>query len=132
MVIVLFHQYKINISYWPDGTRMIEIYTYSLVTNLVMLVSIAETSTGITDQQVLNIAVHDDALLITEDKDFGELTFRLRLKHCGILLVRLSDLDRIERIELAAQTIHLHMNKLENSFSVLTKQGIRIKPASVE
>jgi len=34
-------------------------------------------------------------LLITEDKDFGELTFRLRLNHCGVLLIRLSDLPRL-------------------------------------
>ncbi len=35
----LFHQYKISLSYWSDGTRMIGVYTCSLVTNLVMLVS---------------------------------------------------------------------------------------------
>jgi len=38
-VVVFFHQYKINLSYWPDGTRMIEFYTCPFVTNLVMLVS---------------------------------------------------------------------------------------------
>jgi predicted nuclease of predicted toxin-antitoxin system len=42
------------------------------------IISIAETSPGIPDQQVLDIAMHNNALLITEDKDFGELTFRLR------------------------------------------------------
>ena len=88
------------------------------------VVAIAETNQGITDMEVLSIAVHNNALLITEDKDFGELSFRLRLKHCGILLIRLSDLKRDERVELAAKTIHLHIDKLINSFSVLTKQGI--------
>ncbi|MBZ4676393.1 MAG: hypothetical protein JG782_1012 [Anaerophaga sp.] len=34
-----FHQYKISLSYSADGTRMIEVYTCSFVTNLVMLVS---------------------------------------------------------------------------------------------
>ena len=34
-----FHQYKIILSYWSDGTRMVEVYTCSLVANLVMLVS---------------------------------------------------------------------------------------------
>ncbi|MBZ4676889.1 MAG: hypothetical protein JG782_1509 [Anaerophaga sp.] len=32
------HQYKISLSYWSDGTRMIEIYTCSFVTIFVMLV----------------------------------------------------------------------------------------------
>ena len=94
------------------------------------VIAIAETNPGIPDSEVLKIAVQYNALLITEDKDFGELTFRLRLKHCGIFLIRLSDLKRKERIELAAQTIQLHFNKLANNFAVMTKQGIRIKPSS--
>ncbi|TCO06912.1 DUF5615 family PIN-like protein [Natronoflexus pectinivorans] len=96
------------------------------------VVAIAEKNQGISDQEVLQIAVHNNALLITEDKDFGELSFRMRLKHCGILLIRLSDLNRNARIELAAKTIHLHLEKLRNSFSVLTSQGIRIKPGVAE
>jgi hypothetical protein len=35
----LFHQYKITLSHWPNGTRMIGSYTYSFVTTFVMLVS---------------------------------------------------------------------------------------------
>jgi predicted nuclease of predicted toxin-antitoxin system len=94
------------------------------------IIAIAETSPGIPDAQVLKIAVLNKALLITEDKDFGELTFRLRLDHYGILLIRLSNLKREERIDLASQIIQLHFNKLKNQFSVLTKQGLRIKPSS--
>ncbi len=38
--IFVFHQHIINLSYWSDGTRMIEfIYTCSFVTIFVMLVS---------------------------------------------------------------------------------------------
>ncbi len=94
------------------------------------ILAIAETSPGIPDAPVLKIAVQNNALLITEDKDFGELTFRLRLNHCGILLIRLSNLKREERIDLASQLIQLHLDKLKNQFSVLTKQGIRIKSSS--
>jgi predicted nuclease of predicted toxin-antitoxin system len=66
-------------------------------------------------------------LLITEDKDFGELTYRLKLKHKGILLIRLSDIPRKERIKLATKTIEKHFDKLRNYFSVLTKIRLRIK-----
>jgi predicted nuclease of predicted toxin-antitoxin system len=59
--------------------------------------AIIETTPGINDKQVLNIANNHNALLIAEDKDFGELTFRLRLNHCGILLIRLFDLPRNEK-----------------------------------
>lgn len=95
----------------------------------ISVISIAEESFGIKDEEVLAIAVKNQCLLITEDKDFGELTYRLKLEHKGILLIRLSELSRIERIELAAHTIEKHFNDLYNNFSVLDKRGIRIKTA---
>ena len=60
--------------------------------NKIEVYSIAETNPGIPDNEVLNIAVDKESLLITEDKDFGELTFRMGFKHKGIILIRLTDL----------------------------------------
>jgi predicted nuclease of predicted toxin-antitoxin system len=48
---------------------------------------IAETSPGIEDAEVLGIARPEKALLLTADKDFGELVFRNRETHSGILEV---------------------------------------------
>jgi predicted nuclease of predicted toxin-antitoxin system len=39
---------------------------------------------SISDKEVLAIANKQNALLITEDKDFGELVFRFQLLHKGI------------------------------------------------
>jgi predicted nuclease of predicted toxin-antitoxin system len=91
------------------------------------IVSIYEEYSGIKDAEVLRIAKDKQCLLITEDKDFGELTYRLKLEHRGIMLIRLSDIPRMERIELVLKTIEQHFNMLENNFSVLTKRGLRIK-----
>lgn len=52
--------------------------------------SILEQSPGIDDRHVLAIANRHKGILITEDKDFGELTYRLNKRHHGILLIRLS------------------------------------------
>jgi predicted nuclease of predicted toxin-antitoxin system len=91
------------------------------------VLSISEDCAGIKDIEVLDIAVKSQSLLITEDKDFGELTYRLRLHHKGILLIRLSDLPRNKRIEFVIETVDSHYDMLLNSFSVLTKRGLRIK-----
>ena len=91
--------------------------------------AIIEESPGITDQEVIEIAISRNGLLITEDKDFGELTYRLKHKHKGILLIRLSDIPRKERINLVIELIKKYSDKLENKFSVLTKKGLRIKTA---
>ena len=51
--------------------------------------AIVEQAPSIPDDEVLSIAFHLNAPLITEDKDFGELVFRLKLPHRGIILLRL-------------------------------------------
>jgi predicted nuclease of predicted toxin-antitoxin system len=89
--------------------------------------SIAEECWGIKDPEVLKIALQKGCLLVTEDKDFGELAFRLKFEHKGILLIRLNDLPRNERLTIAVETIGKHITKLYNNFSVLTRNGLRIK-----
>jgi predicted nuclease of predicted toxin-antitoxin system len=91
------------------------------------VISIAEDSSGIKDEEVLNIAIKNNCLLITEDKDFGELTYRLKLDHKGILVIRVSDIPRNERIELVAELIERHFDELCDNFSVIDKSRLRIK-----
>lgn len=94
------------------------------------VISISENSSGIKDKEVLKIADENQCLLITEDKDFGELAYRLKLVHKGILLIRLSDTPRKDRIELVAEIIEKNFNQLQFNFSVLSKSGLRIKVAN--
>ena len=108
-----------------------EIVDFGIITILrekgITIICIAENFSGIKDTEVLKIANENNCLLITEDKDFGELTHRLKIEHCGILLIRLSDLVRQERILVASETIINYFDKLKNNFSVLNKSGLRIK-----
>ena len=87
--------------------------------------AIVEEQPSITDEQVLTIAINFDALLITEDKDFGELVFRLRLPHKGILLIRIE--DEITKISKVAETIAKNYNELYGRFSVINEKKLRIK-----
>ena len=91
------------------------------------IISISENYSGISDIEVLKLSNEMDVLLITEDKDFGELTYRLKLKHKGILLIRLSDIPRSERIVLAAEIIQNHFQEMKTNFSVLNSRGLKIK-----
>lgn len=91
------------------------------------VLSIAQLNKGISDIEVLNFANENKCLLITEDKDFGELTHRLKLKHYGILLIRLSNMNRSERLILASEMIQKHYKDLQNNFAVLTSTNFRIK-----
>jgi predicted nuclease of predicted toxin-antitoxin system len=56
------------------------------------VIYVAELSPGVTNDDVLRQANDRDALLVTADQDFGELVFRQRLVHSGVLLLRLAGL----------------------------------------
>lgn len=89
------------------------------------VIAICELSPSITDTEVLQIAYTHKVLLITEDKDFGELVFRLQLPHHGILLIRID--DNSFKIKSAVQIIQSHLAELMERFSVLTKERLRTK-----
>ncbi|MEO7446541.1 MAG: DUF5615 family PIN-like protein [Ferruginibacter sp.] len=87
--------------------------------------SIAEDQPSITDKSVLSIACDNKALLITEDKDFGELVFRLQLPHHGILLIRIEKADL--KIHAVTTAIQHHYKEMINKFSVINDNKLRIK-----
>lgn len=89
--------------------------------------SIAEESPGIGDNDVLSRAYGEGIVLITADKDFGELVFRHKRPHAGILLLRLSGLSESEKCEMASRAIALHANDLQGAFCVLESDTLRIR-----
>src|SRR5712671_779505 len=52
------------------------------------VVAIAEVAKGATDEQVLKRAVNEKRVLITEDRDFGELVYARGRSSAGVILVR--------------------------------------------
>lgn len=89
--------------------------------------SVPEQSPGWSDRQVLAHAVSEGRIVISNDKDFGELVFKNRLPHCGIVLMRLDD----ERIETKIDVISRFLKTLTEPvtpghFIVLTEKGMRI------
>lgn len=89
--------------------------------------AIVEEDPSITDRQVLSIAFDQNALLLTEDKDFGELVIRLRLPHRGILLIRLGGFPIDVRIRLIIRAIRENLKDLPNNFAVLDGRRLRIR-----
>ncbi len=91
------------------------------------VIYIPETSPGIDDDKVLKLANDNTAILITSDKDFGELVFRRKLVNSGVILIRLHGCSIKEKQILIRDFIINHSSKIENSFSVITKENIRIR-----
>jgi len=90
--------------------------------------AIAEQEPSIADENVLDIAVRLGLPLLTEDKDFGELVFRLRLPHQGIILLRMVTISYEKRPLLAASIILERFSELADAFSVFDGFHLRIRP----
>jgi len=91
------------------------------------VVYIAEVEPGITDDVVLDRANKINALLITLDKDFGELTFRQGLVYGGVVLARLSGLTPDTKAKLVASILSKRGEEMVNAFSVITPGAVRIR-----
>jgi predicted nuclease of predicted toxin-antitoxin system len=88
---------------------------------------VAEKDAGISDDEVLEMANEKTALLLTADKDFGELVFRQRRVTSGVVLIRLAGLSPTRKAEIVVSAIKKHGTELKNSFSVITPGSIRIR-----
>ena len=63
-------------------------------------ISILEIERAMADYAILSIAESEGRMVVTMDKDFGELVYRSGLKHNGVLLLRLEDATGEEKAEI--------------------------------
>lgn len=64
---------------------------------------IAEFAPSVDDETVLYEANQNRALLLTEDKDFGELVYRQGRVHMGVVLIRLAGLSHKQKRKVSQQ-----------------------------
>jgi len=91
---------------------------------------VTEMDPGISDDEVLYKAEKGSAILITADKDFGELVFRQQRITKGVVLVRLAGLLPSKKAEIASTMIKKHLDAIQNAFSVISPNTIRIRRIS--
>ena len=85
------------------------------------VIHIAEIAPAITDIEVLKVAIQEDSLLITYDKDFGDLIFYRRYQSRGVILLRLPEtLSSLEKADIVADVINEKREELFQSFTVVT------------
>ena len=88
---------------------------------------VAEMEPGLSDDEVLELSHQEAALLLTTDKDFGEMVFRQRRCSGGILLTRLAGLSVQRKEDIVATTVAEHGSELPQSFTVITPGLCRIR-----
>jgi predicted nuclease of predicted toxin-antitoxin system len=88
---------------------------------------IAEVEPGISDDRVLDLANQEADVLLTADKDFGELVFRRGRLTFGILLIRLAGLSPTRKADVVASSVGEHGPELLGAFAVLAPRSFRIR-----
>ena len=78
------------------------------------------------DREVLSIACQEQRILITNDRDFGELIFRQRLPHSGVILFRLEAEDLPAKMAWLSRVLTDYVQQLGH-FLVVTERGIRVR-----
>jgi predicted nuclease of predicted toxin-antitoxin system len=91
---------------------------------------VAEMEPGISDGAVLDLANREAALLLTADKDFGELVYRQYRLAAGVVLIRLAGLSPTSKAKVVASAINKHAPELPGAFAVITPGRIRIRRLS--
>ena len=80
---------------------------------------VAEMAPSISDDRVLDVANRERALLLTADKDFGEMVFRQRRFSGGIIRVRLAGISATRKAEIVAAAISRSQSELAGGFTVI-------------
>jgi predicted nuclease of predicted toxin-antitoxin system len=83
---------------------------------------------GATDDEILTRAFAEVRILLTEDKDFGELVYRLHQPARGIVLLRFDVSDRDWKIPRLRALLEEDVERLPGSFVVLEVNKTRFRP----
>lgn len=87
--------------------------------------SVFDQARGANDEELLIYANREDRIVIPADKDFGEMVFRSRMTHRGIVLMRLDDERSANKIVVIAQLLQRYGDRLPGAFVVVSEDRIR-------
>jgi predicted nuclease of predicted toxin-antitoxin system len=82
---------------------------------------------GLPDEEVLSIAYGEGRVLITDDRDFGELVFRLKRPHAGVIYLRLGEYAELStKIERVDYVLAYYGRQLDQ-FLVVSPANVRVR-----
>ncbi len=87
--------------------------------------SVFDEARGISDDEVFAKAFAENWILLTNDKDFGEIVFRENRQHHGIIFLRLDDERADNKINILRQLITNYSDKLPGQFVTVTETKVR-------
>jgi predicted nuclease of predicted toxin-antitoxin system len=90
------------------------------------VVAISEVAVGAADDEVLERALNEKRVLITEDRDFGELVYARGRSSAGVILVRFPSRARRAKPATVVEAVAKLGPRLHDSFTVVEPGRVRV------
>lgn len=90
------------------------------------VISVFSEMRGSDDETILAKAFSENRIVITKDKDFGEMVFRYKKPHCGIILLRLLNEQASNKMRVLQNLLHNYQDQLIDNYIVATETSVRI------
>jgi predicted nuclease of predicted toxin-antitoxin system len=87
--------------------------------------SVYESARGIDDEEVIQKAFDENWILISSDKDFGNMVFRELRPHRGVILLRLENENSANKIAFLQRLFAEYLEQLSDNFIVVTEKLVR-------
>jgi|SRR5208283_3845253 len=93
---------------------------------------VTEFNPAMNDPALLRMATAQKRILLTNDKDFGEMVFLQKKLSHGTILLRVKGQQSNLKVRLVGRLIERHGDKLAGHFVVVTKDKFRFIPLEVK
>jgi predicted nuclease of predicted toxin-antitoxin system len=88
---------------------------------------VTEFAKSSTDDELLERAKRDSRILLTNDKDFGELVFLQRKSSAGVILMRFTNDDSSNKVRYISHLMTNYSDRLEGNFTVINETKVRFR-----
>ena len=88
---------------------------------------IGEFHAGMSDEDVLSLSRQRQAVLITADKDFGQLVFLHGQAYSGVMFLSLSGVSPEEKQQIVVDVVATYGSQLVGEFAVVTPSSVRLR-----
>jgi predicted nuclease of predicted toxin-antitoxin system len=91
------------------------------------ILAVRDLDPRMADDDILDCAVEDQRLVLTMDKDLGELVHSSGRSHSGVLLLRLEDATGDQKVAVVSEIFTHYGDELPGRFSVYQRGTLRIR-----
>lgn len=91
------------------------------------VISVIDNFQGASDSEITRIAFRENRIIITNDKDFGDLIYRRKFPAYGVIFLRLKDESPANKIRVILKVLSKKAHQLTGNFIVVNESSIRIR-----